>query len=114
LKQQWEWLQERPAPIQQKVQGIVYLCSFYWWLKKWERPAPIQPRKKGIVFYALSVGGLTNGSGLLQFSRGFTKFAPPGTSVVPVALRTHTPFGLRTHTLTSSFAQNLFFYRCGV
>jgi hypothetical protein len=69
LKQQWEWLQERPAPIQQKVQGIVYLCSFYWWLKKWERPAPIQPRKKGIVFYALSTGGLTSGSGLLQFSR---------------------------------------------
>ena len=47
-----------------------FLCSFYWWLNKWERPAPIQPRIEGIVVYALFVGGLTNGSGLLQLSRG--------------------------------------------
>ncbi|KAJ9521102.1 hypothetical protein QJQ45_022799 [Haematococcus lacustris] len=55
-------------------------------------------------------GGLTNGSSMLQFSRGFTKFVKPGeTWVVPVALRARTPFGIRTHTLTSSFLANLFF-----
>jgi hypothetical protein len=45
---------------------------------------------------------------MMQFSRGFMKFVPPGTPVVPVALRAHTPWGVRTHTLTSSFLANLF------
>ncbi|KAF5832270.1 hypothetical protein DUNSADRAFT_11913 [Dunaliella salina] len=55
-------------------------------------------------------GAMTNGAGMLQFSRGFTKFSRPGTPVVPVALKTHIPWGIRTHTLTSSFALNLLLY----
>eukprot|EP00197_Chlamydomonas_leiostraca_P011520 CAMPEP_0202871766 /NCGR_PEP_ID=MMETSP1391-20130828/19603_1 /ASSEMBLY_ACC=CAM_ASM_000867 /TAXON_ID=1034604 /ORGANISM="Chlamydomonas leiostraca, Strain SAG 11-49" /LENGTH=231 /DNA_ID=CAMNT_0049552655 /DNA_START=432 /DNA_END=1127 /DNA_ORIENTATION=+ len=55
-------------------------------------------------------GGLTNGSGMMQFSRGFMKFVPRGTPVVPMALRARTPFGIRTHTLTSSFLSNLFWF----
>ncbi len=54
-------------------------------------------------------GGLTNGRAMLQFSRGFMKFVREGTPVVPVALRARTPWGIRTHTLTSSFLANLFF-----
>lgn len=50
---------------------------------------------------------MTNGSAMLQFSRGFTKLAPPGTPVVPVALRAALPAGVRAHTLTSSFLANL-------
>lgn len=54
-------------------------------------------------------GGLTNGKGMLQFSRGFMKFAA-GHPVVPVALKAKTPFGIRTHTLNSSFLANLFWF----
>jgi hypothetical protein len=36
-------------------------------------------------------GGMTNGRGMMAFSRGFTRFAPGGV-VVPVALRLRAPF----------------------
>eukprot|EP00798_Chlamydomonas_sp_ICE-L_P028382 gene28382-31517_t len=53
-------------------------------------------------------GGLTNGRhSMMQFARGFMKFAN-GHPVVPVALKTTCAFGIRTHTLTSSFPANFF------
>lgn len=52
-------------------------------------------------------GGMTNGSGMMRFSRGFLKFAH-SLPVVPVALKLHTPFDIRTHTLNSGFLANLF------
>ncbi|KAG2491837.1 hypothetical protein HYH03_009793 [Edaphochlamys debaryana] len=60
-------------------------------------------------------GGMTNGRGMLRFSRGFTKLlnlkqkggAQP-VPVVPVALRVRCMDGVNTHTLTSSFMANLF------
>ena len=54
-------------------------------------------------------GGLTNGRGMMLFSRGFMKFAG-GLPVVPVALRVTPALGIRTHTLTSSFLANLFWF----
>lgn len=52
---------------------------------------------------------MTNGAGMLQFSRGFTRLLPSRhTPVVPVALRVATsPPHARTHTLTSPFSANL-------
>jgi hypothetical protein len=53
-------------------------------------------------------GGMTSGAGVMRFNRGFTLLRAP---VAPVAFRcTHAwPGGaLSTHTLTSSFAANLF------
>jgi hypothetical protein len=110
-------------------------------------------------------GGMTNGSAMLQFSRGFTKLLAPGVPVVPLAIKVGPPsgaararrssargrapasstclcrltaapraprpctgpasspaarcpfppqvtntFGIRTHTLHSSFLGNLFWY----
>lgn len=46
---------------------------------------------------------------MMSFSRGFTTFAQD-TPIVPVALRLHNPLGIRTHTLDSSFAANLFWF----
>ncbi|KAK9833710.1 hypothetical protein WJX74_003507 [Apatococcus lobatus] len=54
-------------------------------------------------------GGLTNGKGMMRFSRGFMRFAQDG-PVVPVALRASLPWGITTHTLTSSFVANLFWF----
>lgn len=38
------------------------------------------------------------------------KFVPRGTPVVPVALTARNPLNIRTHTLTSSFLANLFWF----
>ncbi len=53
-------------------------------------------------------GGMTNGSAMLQFSRGFTKLLAPDVPVVPVAIRLTNTFNINTHTLESSFLANLF------
>ena len=59
-------------------------------------------------------GGMTNGSGMMTFSRGFMRLVSPGVPVVPVLLRLSTPgFSVRTHTLDSSFLANLFWFRWG-
>lgn len=57
-------------------------------------------------------GGMTNGRGMLRFSRGFMRMVHQGgMPVVPVALRASTPLpGVNTHTLTSSFLANLFWF----
>lgn len=52
---------------------------------------------------------MTNGRGMMRFSRGFMAFAKR-LPVVPVALRARLPWGLHTHTLTSSFAANMFWF----
>lgn len=52
---------------------------------------------------------MTNGSGMVQFSRGFMLFAK-NLPIVPVALRVTVPWNIQTHTLTSSFAANLFWF----
>ena len=52
---------------------------------------------------------MTNGEGMMPFSRGFMLFAQR-LPVVPVALRAGLPWGLHTHTLTSSFAANMFWF----
>lgn len=54
-------------------------------------------------------GVMTNGSGMVQFSRGFMLFAK-NLPIVPVALRVTVPWNIQTHTLTSSFAANLFWF----
>ena len=45
----------------------------------------------------------------MPFSRGFMLFAQR-LPVVPVALQAALPWGLHTHTLTSSFAANMFWF----
>ena len=52
---------------------------------------------------------MTNGSGMVQFSRGFMLFGK-NLPIVPVALRVTVPWNIQTHTLTSSFAANLFWF----
>jgi hypothetical protein len=53
---------------------------------------------------------MTNGRAMMQFSRGFLRFAAP-LPVVPVALRLVTPFPTVTcHTWTSGFLANLFWF----
>eukprot|EP00873_Tetraselmis_striata_P015839 jgi/Tetstr1/436103/TSEL_024951.t1 len=54
-------------------------------------------------------GGMTNGTGMMRFSRGFVRFSRD-LPVVPMALRVRVPLGVSTHTLTSSFAANLFWF----
>ena len=54
-------------------------------------------------------GVMTNGSGMVQFSRGFMRFGR-SMPIVPVALRVTVPWNIQTHTLTSSFAANLFWF----
>ena len=46
---------------------------------------------------------------MMRFSRGFMRFAKNG-PVVPVAMRACLPWGISTHTLTSSFLANLFWF----
>jgi 1-acyl-sn-glycerol-3-phosphate acyltransferase len=50
-------------------------------------------------------GGMTSGAGVMRFSRGFALLRAP---VVPIALRCSHALGISSHTLTSSFAANLF------
>jgi hypothetical protein len=50
-------------------------------------------------------GGMTSGAGVMRFSRGFALLRAP---VVPIALRCTHALGISSHTLTSSFAANLF------
>ena len=52
---------------------------------------------------------MTNGTGMMKFSRGFLRFAD-GLPVVPVALRARLPWNISTHTLDSSFLDNLFWF----
>lgn len=52
---------------------------------------------------------MTNGRGMMKFSRGFMLFAQR-LPVAPMALRAELPWGLATHTLTSSFAANMFWF----
>uniref|UniRef100_A0A061S0Q5 Phospholipid/glycerol acyltransferase domain-containing protein n=1 Tax=Tetraselmis sp. GSL018 TaxID=582737 RepID=A0A061S0Q5_9CHLO len=56
-------------------------------------------------------GGMTNGDGMMRFTRGFVRFSRE-IPVVPMALEVETPFGgrLSSHTLTSSFLANLFWF----
>ena len=54
-------------------------------------------------------GVMTNGSGMVQFSRGFMRFGR-SLPIVPVALRVTVPWNIQTHTLTSNFAANLFWF----
>jgi hypothetical protein len=55
-------------------------------------------------------GGMTNGSGMMRFSRGFMLFADK-LPVVPVALRIKTAFPeVKCHTLDSPFLANLFWF----
>lgn len=63
-----------------------------------------------VTFASLcSEGGMTNGRGMMAFSRGFMRFAQ-GMPVVPVALRADIPWGISTHTITSSFLSNMFWF----
>ena len=52
---------------------------------------------------------MTNGTGMVQFSRGFMRFGKT-LPIVPVALRVTVPWNIQTHTLTSNFAANLFWF----
>ena len=54
---------------------------------------------------------MTNGAGMLRFSRGFLRFGRD-LPIVPVVLRASVPWNmdLQTHTLTSSFLSNLFWF----
>ena len=52
---------------------------------------------------------MTNGRGMMKFNRGFMRFSE-GLPVVPVALRATLPWGIATHTLTSSILSNMFWY----
>ena len=54
-------------------------------------------------------GGMTNGRGMMRFSRGFMRFGK-GLPIVPAAVRAAPVFGISTHTLTSSFAANMFWF----
>ncbi len=50
---------------------------------------------------------MTNGRGMMKFSRGFMRFGR-GLPIVPAAVRAENPFGISTHTLSSSFLGNMF------
>lgn len=52
---------------------------------------------------------MTSGAAMMRFSRGFMSFAAD-LPVVPVALRAALPWGVQTHTLTSGFLANLFWF----
>jgi 1-acyl-sn-glycerol-3-phosphate acyltransferase len=54
-------------------------------------------------------GGMTNGRGMMRFSRGFMRFGK-GLPIVPAAVRAAPAFGISTHTLTSSFGANMFWF----
>eukprot|EP00891_Asterochloris_glomerata_P006077 jgi/Astpho2/6077/Aster-04024 len=56
-------------------------------------------------------GGMTNGAGMMRFSRGFLRFGRD-LPIAPVVLRASVPWNmdLQTHTLTSSFLSNLFWF----
>ncbi len=52
---------------------------------------------------------MTNGQGMMRFTRAFMTFAD-GLPLVPAALEAHTPWGLDTHTLRSSYLANMFWF----
>jgi hypothetical protein len=52
---------------------------------------------------------MTNGTGMMRFSRGFMRFGK-GLPIVPAAVRAAPAFGISTHTLTSSFGANMFWF----
>jgi hypothetical protein len=51
----------------------------------------LPPESEAAPVHLFPEGGMTNGRGMMAFSRGFTRFAPGG-AVVPVALRLRAPF----------------------
>jgi 1-acyl-sn-glycerol-3-phosphate acyltransferase len=64
----------------------------------------------GSSVHVFPEGGMTNGSGMMRFSRGFMLFAEQ-LPVVPVALRIKTAFPeVKCHTLDSPFLANLFWF----
>jgi hypothetical protein len=64
----------------------------------------------GASVHVFPEGGMTNGSGMMRFSRGFMLFADQ-LPVVPVALRIKTAFPeVKCHTLDSPFLANLFWF----
>ncbi|MEW5317582.1 MAG: hypothetical protein WDW38_008868 [Sanguina aurantia] len=70
----------------------------------------LPPDAADMPIHLFPEGGMTSGrSGMMSFSRGFTSFAH-NLPVVPVALRVTNPLNIRTHTLDSSFAANLFWF----
>jgi hypothetical protein len=54
-------------------------------------------------------GGMTHGQGMMRFTRAFMAFAD-GLPLVLAALEAHTPWGLATHTLRSSYLANMFWF----
>lgn len=70
----------------------------------------LPPAATSASIHLFPEGGMTNGRGMMRFSRGFMKFAAD-LPVVPCALRvsTCTP-EVRSHTLTSNFGANLFWF----
>jgi len=72
----------------------------------------LTPEAAAASIHVFPEGGMTDGrSGLMRFSRGFMRFAA-GLPVVPVALRVRTCLPeVASHTLTSSFGANLFWWR---
>ena len=54
---------------------------------------------------------MTSGAGMMRFSRGFLRFGRD-LPIAPVVLRASVPWNmdLQTHTLTSSFLSNLFWF----
>jgi hypothetical protein len=64
----------------------------------------------GSSVHVFPEGGMTNGCGMMRFSRGFMLFADK-LPVVPVALRIKTAFPeVKCHTLDSPFLANLFWF----
>jgi len=72
--------------------------------------AGTDPEDSELPIHLFPEGGMTNGAGMLQFSRGFVRFSRD-VPVVPMALRLSSPLAeISTHTLTSSFLANLFWF----
>ena len=71
-------------------------------------PTPISARGAAA---APAEGGMTNGAGMMRFSRGFLRFGRD-LPIAPVVLRASVPWNLdlQTHTLTSDFLSNLFWF----
>lgn len=75
------------------------------------RRALLSPAASAAPVHVFPEGGMTNGSvGMMRFSRGFMRFAAQ-LPIVPAALRVRSALPeVRSHTLTSSFMANLFWF----
>lgn len=75
-----------------------------------ELAAQMEPSGSSQPVHLFPEGGMSSGSSMLRFSRGFVRFSR-SVPVAPMALRMSTPLpGVSTHTLTSSFLANLFWF----